>query len=224
MTDDIPIWRQAVQDKAHPLNQATWLIFAAENISLKLADRQLADKRDAVIPYCTLILDTDALYEETALGKGFAPANAARLLGHWQVTDALPRLLHILRHENGNKPVYMGASEGLIAMGEIALMPILEFAATFDRREDDPELPLTLTGILARVGKGKPEAFAYIQNVFTSILPDDGAYHFVAELLIEWDEAQGRAYLEQCLKQSHFRRHHKMIRRVLEQFKPGELL
>lgn len=100
MTDEkIPLWKQAVKDSKHSLHQATWLLFR-ESFNPKFADRQLAAKKDEVIEYMFLILDTDDLYLESAFGSGNAPINVCKLLGRWQIIAAIPRLMQIIIEED----------------------------------------------------------------------------------------------------------------------------
>src|SRR6266498_2370382 len=105
MSEDMPIWRQAIKNEQHPLHQAAWTLFS-KDFDVDAAASRLEDQKEDVVGFCMLLLDTPELYPQRALGGGNAPVNAVELLCMWKVEAALPRLLQILEEEGWDTIIY----------------------------------------------------------------------------------------------------------------------
>jgi len=93
MSDNVAIWRQAIQDNTHSLHSITWSLFSSSFKAEKIA-QTYANQQETLLPYLKQIMATEKLYEKGSLGNGLAPANAARLCFFWQGIDILSDLLH----------------------------------------------------------------------------------------------------------------------------------
>ena len=129
MDETVAIWRAAMKDETHPRHRAAWLLFSPK-ANAKSAARLLQEQSLDVIPWLYEILDTPELATETSLGKGKAPTQAVGLLGQWQVTAAIPRLLDIIAQHTWEHDVFDEAISALQAMGPEALEPVLAFVET----------------------------------------------------------------------------------------------
>ncbi len=214
---ETPIWRQAINDAEHPLHQATWILFR-DKINLKFADRQLSDKKEEVIEFIYTILDTDELYDMAALGSGNAPINAVQLLGHWQVVEALPRLLRIIEEDDVFSIVRDRTFVALRNMGPQIIDAMLEFA---EKTSDD--VRQTVGSILADVSNGDERAFEYLKNLF-----DEQTEHhdlvFTAENLLACDMEAGIIFLEKNLKRKKLKKDARArIKSYIKQAREGTL-
>jgi HEAT repeat protein len=192
--NELPIWRQAIQDEQHPLHRAAWMLFSP-SLNAPYAAQALADQREAVLDFINTILDTEELYLDSSLGKGFAPPNAVRLLGEWRVTDAIPRLMRILKEEDWETAVYDSTLTALGKMGEAAVEPLLEFG----EQTSDVEQRVTIASILGDAGRGSSRAFEFIRRVFER-QKSDMDISYLAEHLLTCDAEAGSAYLEDWMK------------------------
>src|SRR5262245_57588802 len=75
MSEEVPVWRQAIKDESHPLHRAAWILFG-KNFNADYAAQALEAQKDDVIGFCTMLLDSRELYPSSALGGGNAPVNA----------------------------------------------------------------------------------------------------------------------------------------------------
>ena len=191
----IETWRTAMKDEAHPRHRAAWFLFSPKT-SAKAAARLLQEQSLDMIPWLYEILDTPALYLEASLGQGAAPVNAVGLLGQWQVTEAIPRLLTIIEQETWEDDVFDEAISALQQMGPEALDPVLEFSEKVDKDKH-----VDLTAVVCRIGLGEERAFAYIQQVFEGER-EDVLQSFVAGNLFELDPDRARDYLQGYLRQT----------------------
>lgn len=213
MSDEVPVWRQAVLDKAHPLHQAAWLLFS-DGWSARLADRLPAEDRAKIIEFCYLLIDTEELYLERALGRGLAPANAIRLLGYWQVTDAIPRILDGM-NEEADEGIFVASVQSLGTMGAAVVEPLLAYAATL--RKDDLTTQVDVAEILSKTGRGDPRAFNYIRHVFETFAPTDPVLKFLAQCMVTCHRELAIPYLESCLKHSRYKRWRDDFQDILDQ-------
>lgn len=213
--EKLPVWKEASKDNQHPLHQATWLLFA-EKFNAKYADKQLAAKKDEIIEYMYLILDTEELYYNESFGSGYAPAHCATLLGHWQVTDAIPRLMKIIIEDDPDDLAWNNATLAMENMGPAAIEPVLE---AYERRNIDP---MRASSLLARAGKGDERCYNFIQTTFEK-LKDEWDIIFEAENLLSCDEQKAIAYLEKWLKTAkHPKELRERIARYVQDAKDGK--
>lgn len=216
MTEDIPVWRRAIQEQDHPLHRIAWVLFEPERIfHAKFIDRILPEKRADVVAFCYLLLDTDDLYEENALGGGYAPVHAARLLGHWRVEAAIPRLLHIVRHEEPGIPVFDAALLALEEIGVAATAPLLDLLHQLDPHEDDALIPLYAAGTLAQIGRGNPDVWDFLKQQMYRPMDEEYDYELMVGNCLDYDAALGREFIESCLRDQRLRQHHRVIREAL---------
>ena len=209
MSDNLPIWRQAISDSNHTLNKAAWIIFS-EHMKPEFADKQLVDQKDEVIPFLYEILDTPTLLDDTSLGSGNAPINAAELLGQWKVVDAIPRLIKILEDTDWGIIIHDAALNALEKMGEPAIEPLLAFA---ESRTDEGDR-ISLAGSLSDMGHRDPRVWAFVRPLFEKQTGDDDI-KFMAESLLACDRDQAIPILEGKMKQGKY---NKKLRQVLERY------
>jgi len=164
MSEEIPVWRQALKDDQHPLHRAAWILFS-KDINLNYVDRVLMDQKDEVVGFCNLILDTDELYDEVSLGSGNAPIHAVELLCHWKVESAIPRLLKIIDNEDWDSGIYGTTADAIAAFGTAIVDPLLEKAA---QAENDEEEITAIAGTLADAAPGDPRVVEYVRKIFDS--------------------------------------------------------
>lgn len=219
--DELPLWRQAIQDAAHPLYSAAWHLFSVD-MSLKLVDRLPPELRPQIIDFCYLLIDTDELYLTGSPGSGFAPYNAIRLLGHWQVTEAIPRLVKLLKEDTSDM-AYEGSIDALSDMGHAVIEPLLEFVATLTGKEEDLILKPDIASTLAKAGKGDDRAFQAIKMIFESLPVNDDALDMVAESLLRCQPEAAISYLEDCLRQGKYRRWKKEFLSLITRARKGQL-
>jgi hypothetical protein len=199
MDEQTPIWRQAINDREHPLHRAAWMLFS-DKMNLKYADRVLSEQRDEVIEFMFIILDTDELYAEGALGSGYAPINAVELLGHWRVTKAIPYLLEIIGEDNFESIVCDKASFAMENMDESVLDEVIAFA---DKR--DNKLKVSMGFIIAKLGSGKKRAFDWVVNLLEKQTDDWDIMGLVEQILTTHTE-MAIPYLEECVKKRKFKK------------------
>lgn len=159
---ETPTWRIALKDGGHPLHQAAWMLFK-QGFNIKLADRLLKADKDIIIPFMYEILDEPELLNEDSLGEGHAPINSVRLIGHWQVTEAIPRLLHILDNTEWEWVVHDSAIIALENLGEPVFDPLIEYGD----KQEDLDKKITVVAILGKAAKGtsRSEVFDWIMPV-----------------------------------------------------------
>jgi hypothetical protein len=207
MTDTAPTYRQALKDSQHPLYKAAWIIFG-EKMNLKFAAKELEAQKEQVIPFLMEIANTSELESESSLGSGHAPPNALRLLGRWRVVEALPRLLHILEHDDWDTNIHEAAVTALEKMGPAALEPVLAIAEKATESADR----ITLASILSFAGKGDPRAYAFIKTLFDE-QKTDWDIRFVSESLLACDRDAAIALLEERIRRGKY---NKALRKILE--------
>jgi hypothetical protein len=207
MLDAGSIWRQALKNSDHPLYSAAWVVFS-EEMTFAVADRLLGDHKPQVIPFLLDILDTSELYLETSAGSGWAPIHAVELLGHWQVLEAVPRLLRILAEDDWMSMVHDRAIVALRDMGPGVVDQLLPVA----QQTTDNEHQLTLASILSEVGQGQAQVYEYVRTVFDRQTTESNI-EFMAESVLECNVEAGIALLEARLRQ---RKYSRRLRHVLE--------
>lgn len=194
-----PIWREAAKDPNHPLHEATWTLFR-EKMHLKRAAARLEPNKDTVIPYLLDILRNKDLRFREAIGDGYAPVNAAQLLGHWQVTEAIPDLWDILGDEEEETSLlWEAAIDALESMGPVIVDTAGEFI------EQNPDMADTAASILSVAASGDERAYELIRGVFEQSDSENWAtMDYVSESLLYCDREQAIPYLEERIKTTRY--------------------
>jgi len=214
---DLPEWRKALNDSSHPMNRIAWDLFREQFNVQKVAERH-ADRRDAIIPFLYLIIDTEELQYESAPGGGFAPINAVKLLGEWQVVAAVPRLLSIIQEdEDGAFILTNDARLALENMPPEAIDILLEYVQKDPYTDTEDVL-----SILAIVGKGEDRVFDFICRTFEKIVREKGDVITAAEFIGVNNPKKATAYLEEQLKKGLFTEYQiSYIRDFIKEVKAG---
>ncbi len=219
MSEAVPVWRLAIKDEQHPLHKAAWELFR-KDMSIKYADRVLAEQKDEVVGLCNLILDTDDLYEENALGGGEAPINAVKLLCHWKVEDSIPRLLRILDEEDWEADIYGATADEIAKFGTVIVEPLLERAAKPDITHQELA---AIAGTLADAAPGDPRTVEFVRKVY-DLGKEDFEIWYMAENVLAGDPEGGVKFLENRLRTHKYNKAtHKRIEKYLADFKVGKL-
>ena len=209
MSEEMPIWRQAIKDEQHPLHRAAWILFG-KNFDAAYAGSTLEAQKNDVVGFCMLLLDGRELYPESALGSGNAPVNAVQLLCTWKVEAALPRLLQILEEENWDTIVY-GTTADVIASFWVTLVdPLLEMAT---RKTGDQE-QVAIAGTLADAAPGDPRTIAFVRKLFDS-RKQDFEISYMAENVLASDPEGGAKWLQDRLR-TH--KYSKEVRKRIEKY------
>ncbi|MCU0514515.1 MAG: hypothetical protein MUE40_18330 [Anaerolineae bacterium] len=221
MSETPPLWRQIIEDTQHPLHSATWELFSAK-CSVKWLDRQPAALRPQIIELCWLLLDTEELYLEAALGSGYAPPNALELLAHWQVPGIVPRLITLLEEDydadDGVSVVSDRIMATIEAMGAEVIEPLLALA---QRQPSGSLLRETIGGLLAKPGRGDERVWQYLVSLFEQSRRDEMVLSFIAENLLTCDVARAILYLEAKVKQGKYRVARERILAYLDDARAG---
>ncbi len=151
-----PTWRQALSERTNPLYEAAWVIFKMN--SVEYAATYLNDSKDEVIPLLTDLLDTDELYLNDSFGNGRAPVNAIRLIGEWELSAFLPKLLDILADTPEQRPAYSAALNAVVNFGDSVIEPVLAWVA------EDETLRPEAAKVLRRVARGNAQVFDTIRS------------------------------------------------------------
>lgn len=211
---DVPVWRAALNDSSHPMYSIAWDVFQ-ERFNAERVAQKHAERRDEILPFLYAILDTDALYTEGSLGGGFAPINAVRLLGMWQVIEAIPRLLAYLDEEDDDAIVKDRAAFALQQMPSEAIEPLLAYGQQDEARAMDAMF------ILTHVGKGDDRCFAFICSVFERMKQEFDIIT-VAECLAINNVEKAEAYLQERSKKGRFRRYQSDFAKIIAEVKRGD--
>ena len=217
MTEEMPIWRQALKDDQHPLNRAAWMLFSRDFDVASAGSRLEAQKED-VIGFCTVLLDDRDLYPVSALGGGNAPVHAVQLLCMWKVDATLPRLLQILDEESWDTIIYGTTADYIEAFGTALVEPLLEMAT---RKTGDQE-QVAIAGTLADAAPGDERTVAFVRKIFDS-RKQDFEITYMSENVLAADPEGGVKWLQNRL-QTH--KYSKDVRKKIEQnianFKAGK--
>lgn len=193
------LWQQAIGDSEHPLHQAAWLLFGAK-MNLKYADRVLSPLREDVLTLIHHILDYPDLYMESGFGNGQGPIHAVEIIGHWQVTDAVPDLLNILDEFEWDDLVH---DKAILALENMPASIMPELIAWADKRDNDSKI--TIVSILKYIAKGDTQAFDWSARVFADTTNDHDIV-FMAENLLSLDGERAIPVLEARINQRKFDR------------------
>lgn len=209
MSEELPIWRQAIKEDQHPLHRAAWMLFS-KDFDASRVGAALEAQKDDVVGFCTLLLDSPELYPESALGSGNAPVNAVQLLCLWQVEAALPRLLQILDDGDWETIVYGTTADAIAGFGTKIVEPLLEMAT---HKSDDQE-QVAIAGTLADAAPGDPRAVAFIRKLFDS-RKQDFEISYMAENILAGDPEGGAKWLQNRL---NTRKYSKEVRNRIERY------
>jgi hypothetical protein len=217
MSEEMPIWRQAIKDEQHPLHRAAWILFSRD-FDVASAASRLEDQKEDVVGFCTLLLDDRTLYPESALGGGNAPVHAVQLLCMWKVEAAIPRLLQILDEESWDTIIYGTTADYIENFGPVLVEPLLDMAT---RKTGDQEL-VAIAGTLADAAPGDTHAVAFIRKLFDS-RKQDFEIIYMSESVLAGDPENGAKWLRDRLR-TH--KYSKDVRKKIEQnitnFKTGK--
>jgi HEAT repeat protein len=190
-------YRIALKDSSHPFYEATWLIFA-ERMKSEYASKRLAPQKDDLIPYLFEIVDDEDLSDEGALGKGYAPVHAINLLGEWEVSEAVPRLLEIFEEEDHDTLIWNAAAVALEHMGPGM---VDEMFVLLDRLDEDHHT--AIGAVLSQAGKGNQRAYDWIKAQLDR-QKEEWDVRFWAECLLECDPSQAIPVLEERINRRKF--------------------
>ncbi|MEZ4670771.1 MAG: hypothetical protein R3E39_22940 [Anaerolineae bacterium] len=193
MTEEIPIWRQAIKDEQHPMHRAAWLLFS-KNPNLQYIDKTLSEQKAQVTEFMYQILDSEDLYTTSSLGGGNAPINSIDLLGQWEVLEAIPRLIAILETDDPDAIVDGKAASALGKMGTAVFEPMMAFDARTEHKYQDG-----VAGILADACKDDPRAYDYVLKLFEE-KKEEYQVAYMAENLLVCDPQQAIPYLEAWMR------------------------
>jgi hypothetical protein len=209
MSEEVPLWRQAIKEDSHPLHRAAWILFG-KNFNANYAAQALEGQKEDVVGFCTMLLDTRELYPESALGGGNAPVNAVQLLCKWQVETALPRLLQILEEEDWDTIVYGTTADAIASYGTALVEPLLEMATrkTLDQQQ------VAIAGTLADAAPGDPRTVSFIRKLFDS-RKQDFEVTYMAENVLAGDPEGGINWLQERLRT---RKYNKEVRQRIERY------
>ena len=210
MSEETPIWRQAIKDEQHPLHRAAWLLFS-QNFNLKYAEQVLAPQKEEVITFCNLILDTDELYNGETLGSGNAPINAVALLASWKVEEAIPRFIRILDEEDWESGIYGATADAIAAFGSAIVEPLLALVA---KKDNDDEVISAIAGTLSDAAPGDPRTIAFIRKAFDNS-KENFEIAYMAENILTGDPEGGVKWLEDRLRT---RKYNKDLRKRIESY------
>ncbi len=191
---DHEIWRAALKDSAHERHKAAWAFFGGELRGHALA-RLLNGQREAATVWALEILQDDSLALSGSFGNGFAPINAARLLGEWKVTDAVPHLLRIVLDKDEAEDPSMLWDASINALSN---MPPEVLPALFETAQGvDDEQQVTLLSVMADVcgGNADDALFGWMCMVFERKRAD-WELEYLAEHLLAAAPERGITYLE----------------------------
>jgi HEAT repeat protein len=193
MAEKSPRWRMALADNTNPLYKAAWIVFT-ERVSPERAFAHVKDDKDTVVPFLNEILEDDSLFDNDSPGKGTAPANAARLLGEYQVREALPKLLELLA-DSTNFRLRNACNAAIAKLGPDVIDEVIEWAnVDGTRRPKAAEL-------LEDVGVGSEKAF---QTILTWISPEITGLEYYARYLTRINPEAGIEELQKLSKDSRF--------------------
>jgi hypothetical protein len=191
---DHDVWRAALKDSAHERHKAAWAFFGGElrgNALAKLLDGQ----REAAAAWALELLQDEPLTLAGSFGDGFAPINAARLLGEWKVTDAVPHLLKIvLDADESEDPSMLWDA----AVSALSGMPPETLPALFEAAQGvDDEQQETLLSIMADVcgGSADEALFNWMIKVFERKRAD-WELEYLVEQILHANPERGIPYVE----------------------------
>ena len=209
--DEQPVWKVAAKDSSHPLHEATWTLFR-KRFNVKRSAARLEPQKQQVIDYMMQIITTPELEKTDSFGGGYASINSVRLLGYWQVTDAIAHLVRIMEDDpKAITLIYGAASIALSNMGDAAIEPMFAFY------ERNPDEAFTTASILGKAARKNDRVYAFILEQFEEVDPkkpnDVDTY---SRCLLECDKEQAIPYLEGLLARRNY--FSKDARRIVKEY------
>lgn len=195
-----PVWKIAAKDSSHPLHEATWTLFR-EKFNVKRSAARLEPQKQQVIDYMMQIITTPGLENDDSFGEGYAPINSVKLLGYWQVTDAIPHLVKIVENDpEAMTIIYSAAAIALGNMGEAAVEPMFAFY------ERNPYEVFAVASILGEAGRKNDRVYAFILEQFEAVDPKErDDVDVYSSCLLGCDKERAIPYLQELLaKRNHF--------------------
>jgi hypothetical protein len=209
MSDDsILVWREALKNSDHARHSTAWVLFT-EGMTAEKADKLLTPKKETVIPWLIEVLDSEALYKEESLGTGQAPVVAVGVLGRWQVTEILPRLMAVVEGNNWDSIFWGEALEALRAIGQPAIEPLLELTSRVNL-----EIQSIIVAVLSDIAKGDDRVLALTLDVLDKS-KNEWDIRYMAENLLVLDPERGVPALEERMKT---RKLDRKLRAILEKY------
>jgi hypothetical protein len=136
------------------------LIEAGERVPPRLRERILGLGEAAVPPLLAIAAD-EALDDEEAPGKGWAPVHAVELLGELRVPAAAEPLLRLLQETEPGAYLYDELLQALPELGPAVVEPALAAYQTVD-----PERRFSLGSVLAGLGVRDDRIYAALVEEF----------------------------------------------------------
>lgn len=213
MSDNMPIWQQAMQDHTHPLHSLIVLIFS-DTFEAEEVAQMYSDQQDIALPYLKQVMLAETLYEETSLATGHAPANAAHLAFIWHAIDILPDLLQMLVLRDGITPASRIAFLLLAEMPAEAIEPIIHFG---EQCTGDDELMIAAL-LSTKLGQGKQECFVFIRSAFEATT-DHGRRVLYAQALIDNNLKWASSYLRRIGRKKQYQPYQDLFKELIADFK-----
>lgn len=209
MSEEVPVWRQAINDENHPLHRAAWILFS-KDMNPKYAQDVLAGQKADVITFCNQILDTDELYNSENLGGGDAPIHAVELLCAWKIEACIPRLIRILEEEDWDTVIYGVTADAMAQLGTAIVDPLLKLA------EDAPDRveASAIAGTLADAAPNDERVIKYVRKIFDS-QKDEFEINYMAKNVLASDPKGGAAWLQERLRT---RKYSKWVKQRIERY------
>lgn len=201
MSESVPVWREALTNRDHELYSVAWTVFM-ESMNAEAADERLTDLKEQAIPLLSTIIEDEYLHTEDAPGNGKAPINAVKLLGDWQVRDALPQLLDILAETQQTRPIYQPTVNAISSFGEDILDDVLTWV------EGKPELRRKAAAVLSRIAIGNEKAY---ETIASWIVPDEYDMAYFANCLIDINADEAASTLRKLSQDREFEREERNV-------------
>lgn len=201
MSESVPVWREALTNRDHELYPVAWTVFM-ERMNAEAANERLTDLKEQAIPLLSTILEDEYLHTEDAPGNGKAPINAVKLLGDWQVHEALPQLFDVLAETQQTRPIYQPTVNAISNFGEDILDDVMTWVA------DKPELRRKAAAVLSRIGVGNEKAY---EAIASWIVPDEYDMAYFANCLIDINADEAASTLRKLSQDREFEREERNV-------------
>ncbi len=218
-SNEQPVWKVAAKDSSHPLHEATWTLFR-EKFNVKRSAARLESQKDQVVDYMMQIIATPELAYDESFGEGYAPINSVKLLGYWQVTQAIPQLIELLEDDlDALNVIWEVILYALANMGEAAIEPMFAYL------ERNPDDSYTVSAILCKTRHKDERVWTLLCKEFENADPKN---HYNVDIhaihLLEYDIDQAITYLEEQLaKRGRYTgKSRKTLEKYLDEARRGE--
>jgi hypothetical protein len=172
-----------------------WLVRARGHVAEALATAARLEGERGV-RWILGLLECDALDREGALGSGYGPTSAARLLGELAPASAAPAMARLLARLEPDSALADCLAVAFRGFGAEALEPLLAARATLTPSEDEDGIRDHLLEAIVSLGVQDPRVSAVVREEFARE-PALAAMHFVqlkereaAPLLSAWVDEQ----------------------------------